>query len=357
MRISIPSSLVREPERVIRMQNDILDKLAALPGVTSAAFSTAIPMAGLPPNWDAITVEGGVCNASSIPPMRTFNSISPGLLQTMGTRLLAGRDYTWTDLYGRRPVVMVSENLARELWGGASAALGKRIATCLPKAPLQEVIGVVQDVHDNGVHQPPPAIVYWPSYGASAYFPGQVEIARSVTFTIRSRRTGTEGFLQELNQAVWSINGNLPLASVQTLQDVYDQSLARTSFALVMLGIAGAVALVLGIIGIYGVISYGVSQRRREIGIRLALGAPQPELRRMFVRSGLVLAGVGVAIGLAAAAGLMRLMKSLLFGISTLDPVTYVAAPAVLAAAAVLASYVPARRIAAVDPAETLKAE
>jgi len=141
------------------------------------------------------------------------------------------------------------------------------------------------------------------------------------------------------------------------MQDVYDQSLARTSFTLVMLGIAGAMALVLGIIGIYGVMSYAVSQRRREIGIRLALGAQQSELRRMFVVSGLTLAGIGVAIGLGAAVGLMRLMKSLLFGISPLDPLTYAAVPLVLMAAAVLASYLPARRAAAVDPVEALRAD
>ncbi len=141
------------------------------------------------------------------------------------------------------------------------------------------------------------------------------------------------------------------------MQDVYDQSLARTSFTLAMLAIAGAMALVLGIIGIYGVISYTVSQRRREIGIRAALGAQPMELKRMFVRYSLGLAGVGVAIGLGAAAALTRLMTSLLFGISPLDPLTYSAVPVVLVAGAVLASYLPARRAAAVDPAEALKAE
>jgi ABC-type antimicrobial peptide transport system permease subunit len=124
-----------------------------------------------------------------------------------------------------------------------------------------------------------------------------------------------------------------------------------------MLAIAGAMALVLGIIGIYGVISYSVSQRRREIGIRLALGAQQEELRGMFVRHGMVLAGIGVAIGLVAAGGLMRLMKSLLFEISPIDPVTYCAVPVVLVGAAMLASYLPARRAAAVDPVEALRAE
>jgi hypothetical protein len=121
MRISIPGSLVREPERVVRMQNDIVDKVAAIPGVRAVAFTSAMPMEGRPPNWDAVTVEGKTCTDSAIPPMRIFKSIAPGLLQTAGTKLIAGRDYTWTDLYGRRRVVMVSENLARELWGRPSA--------------------------------------------------------------------------------------------------------------------------------------------------------------------------------------------------------------------------------------------
>jgi predicted permease len=357
MRISIPGSLVPASERVVRMQNEILDKLAGIPGVSSVGYTSAMAMEGFTPNWDAISVEGKACTASAIPPMRVFKSISPGLLHTAGTRLIAGRDYTWTDLYDRRPVVMVSENLARELWGTPSDALGRRIYTCLPKAPLREVIGVVQDVHDNGVHEPSPAIVYWPSFGESAYFPGQVDVARNVTFAIRTDRAGSQGLLTQLSQAVWSVNGSLPLASVRTMQEVYDRSLARISFALVMLGIAGAMALLLGTIGIYGVISYAVSQRKREIGIRLALGAQQRELRTMFVRSGLMLAGLGVAIGLAAAVGVMRLMNSLLFGISPLDPLTYIAVSFVLVASAVLASYLPTRRTAAVDPVEALKAE
>jgi ABC-type antimicrobial peptide transport system permease subunit len=224
----------------------------------------------------------------------------------------------------------------------------------MPGAVLREVIGIVQDVRDNGVDQASPAIVYWPSFGESY---GRLDVVRTVTFAIRTDRVGSQGFLTQLSQAVWSVNGSLPVASVRTMQEVYDQSLARTSFALVMLGIAGGMALLLGTIGIYGVISYAVSQRRREIGIRLALGAQPRELRGMFVRSGLMLAGLGVAIGLAAAVGLMRLMNSLLFGITSLDPLTYVAVAVVLVAAAVLASYVPARRTASVDPVEALRSE
>jgi predicted permease len=356
MRISIPDSLVREPQRVTRIQNDIADRLRAIPGVSSVGFASAMPMEGIEPNWDLIYAEGKTYT-DEIAPLRMFNNVSPGFFHTAGTRIIAGREYTWTDVYGLRPVMIISEDLARELWGTPFAALGKRISVSSKMGGTwREVIGVVENVRENGVQEKAPAMVYWPSMMTSLYAHA-VDAARTVTFAIRSDRAGTEGFLNEIRRAVWSVNSSLPLASLRTMQEIYDQSLARTSFTLVMLGIAGAMALVLGIVGIYGVISYAVSQRRREIGIRLALGAQQSELRRMFVRSGLALAGIGVSIGLVAAVALMRLMKSLLFGISPLDPLTYVAVPLVLVTAAVLASYLPARRAAAVDPVEALKAE
>jgi ABC-type antimicrobial peptide transport system permease subunit len=141
------------------------------------------------------------------------------------------------------------------------------------------------------------------------------------------------------------------------MREVYDQSLARTSFTLVMLAIAASMALLLGVVGIYGVISYAVSQRRREIGIRAALGAKKGELGRRFVRHALALAGIGVVIGLVAAAGLTRLLSTLLYGITPLDPVTYVSVPMVLVIATLVASYLPARRAASVDPVEALRME
>jgi predicted permease len=356
MRISIPESLIAKPEQVIRIQNDIMDKVAAIPGVTSVGFASEMPMEGFSSMWDSIFAEGKTYPANEIPPLRFYKYVSPGFFHAVGTRIVAGRDMTWTEVYGGRPVVLLSENLAHELWGKPSAAVGKRIRE-FPSMPWQEVIGVIQDVRENGVDQKTPEIVYWPSIGENIFGPSTLNAIRTVTFVVRSDRAGTESFLNQVRQAVWSVNSSLPVASVRTMQEVYGESLARTSFTLVMLGIAGAMALVLGVIGIYGVISYAVSQRRREIGIRMALGAQQGELRRMFVRYGLALAGIGVAIGLAASVGLMRLMKSLLFGISPLDPLTYAAVPVVLVAAAVLASYLPARRASAVDPVEALKAE
>jgi predicted permease len=356
LRISIPNSLIKEPERVTRTQNDIQDKLAAIPGVTSVGFASDMPMEGVDPDWDNIFVEGRTYPANEIPPLRYFKYASPGFFHTAGTRIVAGRDLTWTEVYSLRPVVILSDNLARELWGTPSAAVGKRIREFL-RMPWREVIGVVEDVRENGVHQKSPEIVYWPSIGAHVFGPPPLNAIRTVTFVVRSDRAGTESFLNQVRQAVWSVNASLPVASVRTMQEVYGESLARTSFTLVMLAIAGVMALVLGVIGLYGVISYAVSQRRREIGIRLALGAEPNELRTMFVLQGLTLAGVGVALGLAAAVGLMRLMKSLLFGISPFDPLTYAAVPVVLVAAAMLASYLPARRASAVDPVEALRAE
>jgi len=176
-------------------------------------------------------------------------------------------------------------------------------------------------------------------------------------FAIRSSRTATEGLLTEARQAIWSVNGRQPVFLVTTLKTLYDQSMARTSFTLVMLALAGGMAFVLGIVGIYGVIAYVVSQRTREIGIRMALGAQRAELLSAFVRHGLLLAGIGASLGLVAAAGLTRLMSSLLFGVTALDLVTYTAVSVLLIASSALATYLPARRAVTADPIQALRAE
>jgi putative ABC transport system permease protein len=354
MHVFIPEEQVKEPERVMRMEQAMLDKLAAIPGVTSVAVASSAPIEGFN-NSDLLYAEDKTYAVGQIPPIRRFRTITPGYLKTVGTPLIAGRDFTWTDAYDKRLVAMVSENLASEMWGSASAALGKRIRPA-PGDPWREIVGVVGDVYDDGVSVKPPAIAYWPAIVDK--FEGQGASAmRGGAFVIRSTRAGTESFLNETRQAIWSQNSNLPVFLVRTLKDVYDQSLARTSFTLVMLAIAGAMALILGVVGIYGVIAYAVSQRTREIGIRMALGAQPAGLQRMFVRHGLLLAGIGAGIGLAAAVGLTRLMSSLLFGVNALDPMTYAAVAFVLIGAAALASYFPSRRATAVDPVEALRAE
>ena len=361
MRIFLSSSIVPSAEQATRVENAIQDKLASIPGVTSAAFGSAMPMEGLGPNLGVINLgsiraQDQTGPPSDSPPVRLFKYASPGFFRTAGTRLMAGREITWPEVYDLRPVVVVSENLARELWGTPTAALGKRIRH-LPEMPWHEVIGVVQDVRENGLYEAAPPTVYWPTMSASLNArPGRPNAIRGVSFVVRSDRPLTAGFLNQIQQAVWAVNPKLA-ASPRSMREVYDQSLARTSFTLVMLAIAASMALLLGIVGIYGVIAYVVSQRRREIGIRAALGAQRGELQRMFVRHGLALAGIGIVVGLAAAAALTRLMSTLLFGITPLDPVTYVAVAVVLTTATVLASYVPARRAASVDPVEALTVE
>jgi predicted permease len=273
----------------------------------------------------------------------------------MGIPLIAGRDITWDDTYKKLPVAMISENLARELWQDPKAALGKRIRAS-SKDDWREIIGIVGNVFDDGVNQKPTTSVYWPLV-LQHFESDDISVRRDVAFVVRTQRAGSENFLKDVREAVWAADPNLPLAEVHTVQYFYRKSLARTSFTLIMIGVAGSMALLLGVIGLYGVIAYSVSQRTREIGIRMALGAQQQVLTGMFVRHGLALTGIGVACGLVAALILMRFMSSLLFGVNPIDPVTYGSVSAGLVATALLASYLPSRRAAAVDPVEALRAE
>jgi predicted permease len=352
--VSIPESEVAEPERVTRLQHEMLNRVAAIPAVASVAFTSRLPMDTSGRTSSRLFTETKGDDRSSRP-SRQIRFISPGLFRTLGTTLIAGGDFTWIDILERRDVAIVSESLAREMWGSPAAALGKRIRE--GNGVWRDVLGVTRDLFDEGVHQRATPTLFLPARLHTKTLGLPSFLSRQVIFVVRSERAGTEGLLNQVRETVWSLNANLPLAQVRTLGEVYDQSMARTSFALVILVIAGVMALLLGVIGLFGVISYAVSQRRREIGIRLALGAQVTDIRRLFMRRGLVLAGIGVAIGLGGAAGSTRLMRSLLFGISPLDPITFATVPVVLGAAAVLASYLPARRAAVVDPIETLRAE
>jgi predicted permease len=354
-RTVIPQELVPNEEEAARMQRAIAEKVAALPGVTAVGFASALPMDGAPPNWDGILTEGQSYAQGNRPPMRLYLNVSPGLFGSLGSEIKAGRDLSWTDIYGKRNFVLVSENLARELWGSAQAAIGKRVrATEI--GPWREVVGVVEDVRHSGAQEAAPAVVYWPILGQLPWAP-ITAATRSVVFSVRTDRAGTGALLNEIRRTVVSVNAQLAVANPETMRETVDRSMARTSFTLVMLAIAGAMALLLGCIGIYGVIAYAVSQRTREIGIRIALGAKPGDVRQVFVRHGLGLCAVGIAIGLGAAALLARVMKSLLFGVPPVDPVTFAAVPVTLLLATLAACYLPARRASAVDPVDCMRAE
>jgi predicted permease len=350
-RINVPLQLEPDPRAVWRLERAIEDAVEAIPGVDSAAFANALPMEGARFSWNSIDVEGIDPNQTTA--LRVFNNVSPGYLGTMGMALVAGRDFEQADVDSLRPVALVSEALARELWQSPDAALGRRIRSV---GAWREVIGVVADVRMNGLDEAPPATVYWPTLMAD-YLLQPLVVWNGVAFAVRSSQAGSPALTRQIEQAVWSVNASLPVASMRTMQDIYDGSLGRTSFTLVLLLAAASAALVLGVVGLYGVLSYAVSTRRREIAIRFALGARTQDVQARIVRQGVVLAVIGVAIGLAAAVGATQLMTSLLYEVQAVDPLTYAAVAAGLIGVAALASYLPARRASTVDPAESLGAE
>lgn len=350
-RIEIPHSEISNDEQVPRVEQQMRDKIAALPGVSDVAFSNAIPMDGQ--QWqDALLAQDHI---SAQPKLRQFNTVSPEYFATLHIPMIAGRVFTWSEIYNKIPVAIIGENFAREYWGTPANALGKRIRVSTVDDWAQ-IVGVAGNVHYNGMTENAPSSVYFPIMAAK-FESAPVRVERSPAFTVRTSRAGSQALLNEIRQAVWSVDRNIPLSNIHTLDYFYGKSIARTSFTLIMLGIAGAMALLLGTVGLYGVIAYSVSQRTREIGIRMALGAQQNTLTLMFVRQGLWLAVVGVAFGLAAAFGVMRFISSLLYGVSAFDPLTYISVSAALLAIALLASYVPSRRAAGVDPSEALRVE
>ena len=353
-RIEIPEGQVKEPERVFRMQQEIRRKIAEIPGVAAVAYANSVPTDGNN-STDVLYAEDHFYGENQVPPLRRFKFVAPGFFQTMGTPLVAGRDYTWTDLEQRRNVVIVSENMARELWRNPAAAIGKRIREG-SKDSWREIVGVAGDVRLDGADQKVPATVYWP-VAMDNFWGNEKFLSRGSVYVIRTDRAGSQSLLAQVRPAVWSVAPDVPIVGVKTMEEVFRGSMARSQFTLVMLGIAGAMALLLGIVGIYGVISYSVSQRTRELGIRVALGAGNAELRAMVVGQGILLAGIGVGVGLLVAGAATRIMSSLLFETSPMDPVTYVLASAGLLGAAAVASYLPAHRASSVNPVEALRME
>ncbi len=354
-KIWVPSTSFPDAKQVNRMEREILAKIAALPGVAAVGFADAVPI-----EWAGMGMGvaiDGQSRAAGEEPLPRVKFVSPGYFEAMGARIVAGRNITWSDIEAGGRVVVISESFARELAPGPAGALGKRVRfATFAQDSWREVIGVVHDIHENGLYEAAPGMVYWPALAENLFGLPAVGTP-SPTFAIRSERAGTASLEDEVRQAISSVSASIPVGRERTMQELTSGSLARTSFTLVMLAIAGGVALLLGVIGIYGVIAYVVSQRTREIGIRSALGAQPRQLKRMFLLYGLGLSAAGAVVGLVAATVLGRLMSSLLFGVGPLDPIAYAAAVGVTSVAAALASYLPARRAAMIGPMETLKAE
>jgi predicted permease len=353
-RISIPPSDVPDDARVPRIEQQIQDKLAAIPGVSSVAFSSAVPLDG-DSRFDNVFAADRTYAEGALPPLRHLLFISPGYLHTLDIPLIGGRDLSWADTYNQVPVALISENFAREYWGTPAEALGKRIRISSVD-DWRQIIGVVGDVHDESMDKPARTDVYWPALLAK--FQGRpLRVTRYATFIVRSPLAGSESFMNQIRHAVWSVDANSPLASLHTLDYFYAKSMARTSFTVVMLGIAGAMALLLGTVGLYGVIAYSVSQRTREIGVRMALGAQRRDVMSLVLGEGMLVILIGLAIGLVVSLAVTRFLSSLLVGVTANDPLTFAGVAVLLALVALAACYIPARRAMCVDPIVALRYE
>jgi len=357
-RLGIPEASVGDPYEAFGIHERVLREVEALAGVAAVGAASSLPLDGND-EFDALFVESQPVDPGTIPPVRRFIWTVPGHFEAMGIPVIAGRDLAWDDFDLKRRVVVVSESMAREVWGGVDAALRDRVSVIQLEGgdPVwYEVVGVVGDVHDAGLSSPVVPIVYWPAVQDEMYGAGP-EVQRTLTYVVRGASGATDGLIDQVRGVV-SLNApGVAVAGVGTLGELVDRSLARTAFALVMLTIAATVAIVLGVVGLYGVVSYTVSHRRREIGIRLAVGAKATQVGGMIVNEGLKLAGIGVMLGWIGAVGLTRWIESLLYGVSPLDSRTFLGAAAILTGLALLASWIPARRAASVDPAITLREE
>jgi predicted permease len=353
-RLSIPSAEVQEPEAVLVMHERIRTALAEVPGVARAGLVSAAPMDGSG-SADPIDPEDFPTPSGQLAPIRRYMWVAPGWFETMGTPIVAGRDITQQDLQARAPVVVLSESLAREYWGDARSAIGRRVRN-VEGRPWREVVGVARDISHEGVDQPPPATAYWPLVMQDLWDDG-VQVQRSMTYTLRLERAFSPDLAEDVRRAVWSVNANLPVADLRTLDQLVDRSMARTSFTLLMLGIAAAVALLLGAVGLYGVISYTVALRTREFGVRMALGARAADVGRLVLRHAALLVGIGLGVGIVASFAATRIMAALLFGVAPGDPLTLAAVAALLAVIGLAASLVPVIRAARVEPIGALRGE
>ena len=359
LRVNIPPSEVEERDERALTHERIVRRLDEIPGVDSVGLALDVPM----DRWRNVNpffVDGVDHPGGGAAPTRRHNWIGADYFETLQIPLIAGRTFTWDDVHNRFRGAILSESLAREYFSSPQEAIGQRVAA-RPDPPIwYEVVGVAADVRYDGMGQDAPRIVYWPQVTTAFWQGMDVDRTNSwnyMGYAIRSERVGTPDFLDDVREAVWSVNPNLPLRDVFPLTELMSQSVAQTSFTMLLLATAAGVALILGLVGVYGVVSYSVSQRSREMGMRIALGAEARHVEGMVLRQGLLIFVLGAAIGLGLAYALTRLMGSLLFGVDPLDPVTYILVPVSLLAVALLASYIPARRASRVDVMEALRRE
>ena len=351
MDIALPYVGYESYDKVSAFYQELLRRIAALPGVEHAGATTGLPFSGAY-GCATLSIEDRPPGQRETGCVGT-QLVAPGYFQTMGITV-RGVPFTWTESDGLTAGVIITRALADRLWPGQDP-IGKSIKPNGSEPPFYRVVAVAMDVREHGLHKPPTESVYFPMKpipGTMLWSP-----PRAMTVVVRSRGAQPEGVTTGIRRILNDLDPHVPLANVRGMERVVAASMARTSFAMLLLAIAAGMALILSAVGIFGVISYIVSLRRSEIGIRLALGARASQVSRLVVRQAVRLAVIGIAIGLFVAATTTRFLSAMLFEVSPTDPVVLIAVSILLVGLAAIASYGPARRSAQVDPAEVLRAE
>jgi len=351
-RVALPQAEWGDVQRVRLFHRQLVDQMVAIPGVRSAALTTAVPLEEHK-SAGPMEAEDNPVPEEGLAPLVDRLQVSPDYFRTMGIRMLEGRDLTWEDAGDGFRGIVVSETLARTFWPGVVSVIGRRIRPQGEENEFWEVVGVAQDVRFENMTEEPAPLVYMPLATGG---PDEHDVARTVAIALHTS-TDPLSFIPAARDALREIAPRVPMVEPRTVEAIERDSMSATSFTVVLLGLASAIALVLGVVGIYGVISYVVRRRAQEIGVRMALGAPATTVLRDVVGQGMRLTGAGIALGLLGAWGVSRVLSSLLFGVSATDPVIYVAMATGLAMVALLASWIPARRAARIDPVEALRSE
>jgi putative ABC transport system permease protein len=345
MQINLPVNPYRTEARSAAFHQQLIERLNSLPGVESASLTMALPPTLLMMR-NPFTVEGQIRDSE---PVADQLLVSSDYFDTFRIRLLEGRAFTDADKVGAPLVIIIDQTMARQYFPGESP-IGKKIqlGDYSPQVAFSTIVGVVDDVKYAGLNEPPRATMYTP-YLQNLWW-------RSPYLAVRTSQDPLP-LTSAIRNVIWELDRDLPISSIKTADQLMADSVAEPRAYTVLLGLFGAVALVLSTVGIYGVMSYVVKQRRREIGIRMAMGARQADVLKLVVKQGMMLALSGVGIGLVAAFGLTRLIETLLFGVTPSDFLTFVAVAVILTGVALVACFVPARRASKVDPMIALRYE
>jgi putative ABC transport system permease protein len=346
MQIALPRARYGEDAQSNAFYQQLYERVKGMPGAVSAGLVSSLPLGGSNV-YVFFTAEGHENDGENRAPARRL-AVSPGYFRTMEIPVVKGREFTEQDTATSQPVAMLNESLAKQLWPDGDA-IGKRIklGTAEVDSPWMSVVGIAADSKQNGLNR---------SAGTDIYMPYVQDPRRSMALVVRTR-SDPAGLVSAVRNEVRGVDANQPVYNVRTMEQVTEESVAGQRIFARMLGLFATLALMLAVAGIYGVMSYSVNQRRREIGVRMALGAKPRHVLRMIVGQGMVLVIVGVVVGLLLAFALTRVMESLLFGVSTTDAATFAGISLLLSAVALLSCFIPARRAAKVNPATILRYE